>query len=131
MNIQQAREIFDNYAPKLSASVWFFADEDELRTQHGVPQNVIEAMKFIDNYEENDDTEVTGAQRQEVESALTRIKNKKHTNSDLDLMVSVGLARKVGDRSDEFSGAGIEWIEPSAGNPYSDNYEELFLTRGK
>ena len=47
MNIQQAREIFDNYAPKLSASVWFFADEDELRTQHGVPQNVIEAMKQI------------------------------------------------------------------------------------
>lgn len=67
---------------------------------------------------------------QEVEAAMQRIKSGKHTNADLNLMVKAGLARQVGDPADQFSGAGIEFIEPRAGNPYTDNYEEAFVTRG-
>lgn len=65
-----------------------------------------------------------------AQAARRRIESGKHTNADLDLVVEAGLAYRVGDRADEFSGAGIVFHENS-GNPYADNFEEAFVTRGK
>ena len=48
MNYNDARKIFDSYDnPEMSSSDWFFANDDELRSHWGVPENVIQAGNIL------------------------------------------------------------------------------------